>query len=328
MNRGYKSYYKDWLGVDLVNLKSDIKLDIECNGWQSLKDDLSEYNSIEVLLSGGVDSMFDCKILKRLDIPFHATTYRYDNDYNDWEVKTAEKFCRENNIKHYIQDFNMTNFLESGEFEIYADHGETSSPHYASFFKMYRQTKADMIIADGNPPVVLLDDRDLNHVEAEAKCVEIEDHKIKKKHYGVQTIGKHEYPIICFGMQANIGSQLNYIEKIKQPAILMLSYYTPKIFLDGCKKVIEYQKKFKEDNPDDLRWPYFFDDDIGKHILYNYVYDVDLPKIEPKTGFEKIKKHYKYNIGKSFDELFREPLQEKFPNTMYDTSIGGVINDL
>ena len=40
------------------------------------------------------------------------------------------------------------------------------------------------------------------------------------------------------------------------------------------------------------------------------------------------KKHYKYNIGKSFDELFREPLQEKFPNTMYDTSIGGVINDL
>ena len=42
----------------------------------------------------------------------------------------------------------------------------------------------------------------------------IQRDKIEKKHYGVQTIGKHEYPIICFGMQANIGSQLNYIEKI------------------------------------------------------------------------------------------------------------------
>ena len=58
------------------------------------------------------------------------------------------------------------------------------------------------------------------------------------------------------------------------------------------------------------------------------VYDLNIISRKPKTGFEKIKKHYKYNLGKNFDDLFRKPLQEKYPNTMYDTSIGGIINDL
>ena len=189
---------------------------------------------------------------------------------------------------------------------------------------MYTMTNADMIVVDGSPPVVLLDDNDLNHVEAEIKCVDLKDYQIEKKHYGVQTMGEHTYPIICYGTDANIGSQLRFIEKIKQPCITNLCYYSPKILIEGCKKVIEYQRQYKLDNPDDMRWSYFFE----KHKLYNVVYDLNIESRKPKTGFEKIKKHYKYNIGKSFDDLFRKPLQEKYPNTMYDTSIGGVINDL
>jgi hypothetical protein len=324
MNRGYKSFYKDYWGVDYKNLKSDINLDIDSNGWPDLQDDLSQYKNIEVHLSGGIDSMFLCLMLQKYNIPFHALTFKYDNDYNDWEVSAAEKFCKKYNIKHYIKDFNMTSFLESGEFEMFADYVQCSSPQYSAFFKMYTMTNADMIIVDGSPPVVLLDNNDLNHVEAEIKCVNLEDYQVEKKHYGVQTIGEHTYPIICYGTDANIGSQLRFIEKIKQPCITNLCYYSPKILIEGCKKVIEYQRQYKLDNPDDIRWPYFFE----KHKLYNVVYDLNIESRKPKTGFEKIKKHYKYNVGKSFDDLFRKPLQEKYPNTMYDTSIGGVINDL
>ena len=324
MLRGYKSFYKNYWGVDFKNLQSDINLNIPSNGWEDLIDDLNQYNSIEVHLSGGIDSMFLCLMLQKYNIPFHALTFEYDNGYNDYEVDSAKKFCSKYNIKHYIKPFHLTHFLESGRFEEYADMVQCSSPQYSTFLKMYTMTNADMIVVDGSPPVVLLDDNDLNHVEAEIKWVDIKDHSIEKKHYGIQTIGEHTYPIICYGTDASIGSQLRFVEKIKQPCIMNLCYYSPNILLDGCRKVIEYLKSYKLRNPDDIRWSYFFE----KHQLYNTAYDLNIEAKEPKTGFEKIKEHYKTVYNKNFNEIFRQPLLEKYPNTMYETSIGGVINDL
>ena len=110
MNRGYKSFHKDYWGVDYKNLKSDINLNIDSNGWSDLQDDLSQYKNIEVHLSGGIDSMFLCLMLQKYKIPFHALTFQYDNGYNDWEVSAAEKFCREYQIKHYTKWFEYDKF--------------------------------------------------------------------------------------------------------------------------------------------------------------------------------------------------------------------------
>jgi hypothetical protein len=325
--RGWKSFYKDYWSIDFKNMRTYINVFVDgSNGWQDLIDDLKEYKTIEVHLSGGIDSQFLCLMLQKLKIPFHALTFKYDNDFNDWEVDSATKFCRKNNIKHYIKTFNLLDFFESGEYEYYTDLAECASPQYATFFKMYTLTNADMIIADGSPPVVLLDDNDLNHVEAEIKWVDLKDHAKKIKHHGVQTIGEHNYPIICYGTNANIGSQLRFIEKIKQPCITNLCYYSPKILLEGCNKVIEYQKEYKIKNPNDLRYPYFFE----KHKLYKIAYDLDLPKVNDLTGFEKLKKYFNhiYNKNDYFNEVYRQPLQEKYPNSMYDTCIGGVLDVL
>ena len=45
---------------------------------------------------------------------------------------------------------------------------------------------------------------------------------------------------------------------------------------------------------------------------------------------KKIKKHYniKYNKQDYFNTLYRHPLQEKYPNSMYDTCIGGILDVL
>jgi hypothetical protein len=326
LSTGYKSFYKDYWAIDFVNKQASIDMFVEnSTGWQDLTDDLKKYKTIEVHLSGGIDSQFLCLMLQKLKIPFHALTFRYDNDFNDWEVDTAIKFCQEYNIKHYIKDFNLSKFFESGEFEHYADIGQSASPQYAAYFKMYTLTNADIILVDGSPPVVLLDDTDLNIVEAGIKWVDIKDYNIEKKHYGVQTIGEHNYPIICYGSNASIGSQLRFLEKIQQPCITNLCYYSPKILLDGCKKVIEYQKECKIKNPD--IWPYY----IEKNKLYKIAYDLDLPNTgKGNTGFEKIKKHYneKYNEAGKFNKLFRHHLQEKYPNSMYDTCIGGILDVL
>ena len=126
---GYKSFYKDYWSIDFTNKQVSIDMFIENSiGWQDLTDDLKKYKTIEVHLSGGIDSQFLCLMLQRLKIPFQALTFKYDNDFNDWEVDTAIKFCQEYNIKHYIKDFNLSKFFESGEFEHYADIGESSSP--------------------------------------------------------------------------------------------------------------------------------------------------------------------------------------------------------
>ena len=325
-NRGWKSFHKDYWGIDFVNMQASMNMSVEDSiGWQDLIDDLKEYKTIEVQLSGGIDSQFLCLMLQRLKIPFHALTFRYDNDFNDFDVNSAIKFCQKHNIKHYIKDFNLLDFYESGEYEYYADLGESASPHYAVYFKMYTLSNADMILVDGSPPVILLDDTDLNIVEAGVKCVDIKDYNIEKKHYGVQTIGKHNYPIICYGSNASIGSQLRFLEKIQQPCITNLCYYSSKILLEGCKKVIEYQKECKIKNPD--IWPYYNE----KYKLYKIAYDLDLPNTgKGDTGFEKIKIHYmeKYNENDKFNKLFRYPLQEKYPNSMYDTCIGGILDVL
>ncbi len=332
-SKGYKSFYKDYWSIDFTNKQVSIDMFVENSiGWQDLIDDLKEYcggvgggvKAIEVQLSGGIDSQFLCLMLRKLKIPFHALTFKYDNDFNDREVDSAIKFCQEHNIKHYIKDFNLLDFFESGEYEYYTDLADCASPQYATFFKMYTLTNADIILVDGSPPVVLLDDTDLNIVEAGTKRVDIKDYNIEKKHYGVQTIGKHNYPLLCYGTNASIGSQLRFLEKIQQPCITNLCYYSPKILLDGCKKVIAYQKECKIKNPD--IWPYY----IEKNKLYKIAYGLDLPNKEDQTGFEKFKKYYDkmYNENDKFNKLFRYPLQEKYPNSMYDTCIGGILNVL
>ena len=325
MNRGYKSFYKDYFGIDFQNKKVDIKLDIPSKGWQDLIDDFKEYKTVEVFLSGGVDSMWKCLMMKKLNIPFHATTYRYEDNFNDYEVDEAERFCRDHNIKHYIKDINLKNFYESGEYETYSDIGQTSSPFYSLFLKWLKDTNSDMTLICGTPPVLLLNDDDFKQQTAETKGVELDQWSIHKEHYGTETIGDHQYPLICYGTDAGEGGLLRGVEKLKQPCITNLCYYSPKILLDDCKKAIEFQKQFKKVYPHIV----FSATLETKAKMFNYVYDLKLPMhIKKHTGFEKIKEYYKDKYNVKFNKLFREPLLEKYPNTMIDVSIGGVINDL
>ena len=301
MNRGYKSFYKNYWGVDFINKKIDIKLDTPSQGWQDLLDDFKEYKKVEVHLSGGMDSQFLCLMMKRFNIPFHATTFRYNHNLNESEITVAKTFTKRHNIKHYIKDFNITNFFESGKFEDYADMVKCSSPHYATFFKNQKETNADVILCDGHPPCILSDNVDEKHNDNE------EDH--------TQWIGNKSYPALVYGTDNDTNSQLRFAEKIKQPII-------SQIFIESCQRVHQEQINFRKQNKKDWLWY------VSKDKIYKAAYDLEIPYLKDKTGFEELKKYYKKKYNKSFNDLFRKPLEEKYPNKNIDTTIGDLINDL
>lgn len=308
MNRGYKSFYKDYWGIDLINKKVDIKLDIPSQGWQDLIDDFKEYKKVEVHLSGGMDSQFLCLMMKRFDIPFHATTFRYNNNLNEHEVNEAKKFTKEHDIKHYIKDFNIIDFFDSGEFEIFADYVQCSSPQYSVFFKNQKETNADVILCDGHPPCILSDSIDEAHNDNEEECT--------------QWIGNKTYPALVYGTDNDTNSQLRFAEKIKQPIISNLALYSPQIFIESCQRVQQEQINFRKENKKDWLWY------VSKDKIYKAAYDLQIPYLESKTGFEKVKKYYKKKYNKSFNDLFRKPLEKRHPNRNIDTTIGNLVNDL
>ena len=120
-----------------------------------------------------------------------------NNKIRDLENKIFELMqelqkLQKENVKQEVKNYdfttlngnsNLLDFFESGEYEYYTDLADCASPQYATFFKMYTLTNADIILVDGSPPVVLLDDTDLNIVEAGTKRVDIKDYNIEKKHY-------------------------------------------------------------------------------------------------------------------------------------------------
>ena len=86
--------------------------------------------------------------------------------------------------------------------------------------------------------------------------------------------------------------------------------------------VQQEQINFRKENKKDWLWY------VSKDKIYKTAYDLHIPYLESKTGFEKVKKYYKKKYNKSFNDLFRKPLEKRHPNRNIDTTIGNLVNDL
>lgn len=73
---------------------------------------------LQLLMSGGIDSELVLRVYKELNIPVTCHIFRYENDYNVYDVSHAVVACIHAGVKYYVHDFNLEKFFESEVFKL------------------------------------------------------------------------------------------------------------------------------------------------------------------------------------------------------------------
>jgi hypothetical protein len=73
----------------------------------------------DIMLSGGVDSEVVLRSYVESKIPVNVFIFRYENNYNFFDVNHALRICDELNIKPKVIDFNLQKFFENDAYDIW-----------------------------------------------------------------------------------------------------------------------------------------------------------------------------------------------------------------
>lgn len=84
---------------------------------QATRDSFTE--PLDLMFSGGGDSEVALRCYHQLKIPVNVFIFRYENNYNLFDLTTAISVCDELNIKPKIIDFNLQKFFENDAYDIW-----------------------------------------------------------------------------------------------------------------------------------------------------------------------------------------------------------------
>lgn len=70
-----------------------------------------------LLVSGGMDSELVLRAYRELGHRIHAHIFRYEKDWNIYDVSHAVLMCENTGTPYTIHDFSLTKFFESGKYE-------------------------------------------------------------------------------------------------------------------------------------------------------------------------------------------------------------------
>jgi len=114
--------------------------DTEISNFDSVQSAMAEHFygknvPAEILYSGGLDS--ECSLISCLQnkIPVVAMTLRLiykQSPFNTHDLYYAEKFCRENQIKHVLIDLDVESFFGNGDHIKYMEPYKLTMPHVAA----------------------------------------------------------------------------------------------------------------------------------------------------------------------------------------------------
>jgi hypothetical protein len=88
-----------------------------------------------LMASGGIDSQAMLYAWKMSGHQFNVYTFRYNETFNDYDIKTLPIFCERENIPYTIVDFDYFNFLEK-EYDSISNKYQCSSPQISMHIKM------------------------------------------------------------------------------------------------------------------------------------------------------------------------------------------------
>lgn len=92
-------------------------------------------DTISLLFSGGVDSELILRSFIEIGYKPKVYIFRYEKDYNIYDVSYAVTICSLLNTEYSIIDLNLTKFYE-GEFEKYSELGQIDRPRALPYCKM------------------------------------------------------------------------------------------------------------------------------------------------------------------------------------------------
>lgn len=96
----------------------------------------------DLLYSGGLDSEFILRFLMSEKIPTNVITMKvtkYGCPLNITDLYYSEKFCRENNLKHYIVELDITKFFDTLDYINFLKPYHIDHFHVASHFWLINQ---------------------------------------------------------------------------------------------------------------------------------------------------------------------------------------------
>jgi hypothetical protein len=81
-----------------------------------------------LLVSGGMDSELVLRAYRSIGHHVHAHIFRYEKDWNIYDVSHAVLMCENTGTPYTIHDFSLTKFFESGQFEVISDLAQSDRP--------------------------------------------------------------------------------------------------------------------------------------------------------------------------------------------------------
>lgn len=234
------------------------------------------YNdTIQVCLSGGIDSHAVLHAVSLSNIPAETTTFYYIRNcilFNEHEVKRAEKIANNYGIKQNKIKIDPISFYENGDFIKWYNKVDCSSPQLSLHMECMNKMEGIPIIS-GQPPVLYDNQGVKEYIE-----------KFKRWGYSVKVIGEDKY---YFSLAPDSQDPSYYrFFKCRGNGVHNFFFYSN----DQIKAAVE--------SYDNSKWSYY-----KKWSVYSknhFPVKIDDKK---RTGFEEIKLYF---LDK-FDETYRKP---------------------
>lgn len=103
-----------------------------------------------LLFSGGSDSEVVLRSYLNINYPIEVIIYRYENDFNLYDVSYAVTICNILNVKYKIVDFNLKTFFEN-DAERYAELSEIDRPAALPYLHFLEVADGIPILGQGDP---------------------------------------------------------------------------------------------------------------------------------------------------------------------------------
>jgi len=282
-----KSYYKGFnidfdsnmIAVNLIDPGENVSI------YDIWADAFSEFNEVNVCLSGGIDSQFVCSVLKQLnkDLTVYIFSFIWDDCvFNSPDVVHAIRFCERFGYQYNQIEIDYKKLLESGEFLKTCMNYKANSPQIALQLKML-----DYI--DNKNPTFLGGD------------VPMMDYNFKTKQ--ANTIGVAYLPVITQPF-------LNYALANERIIIKDILRVTPESHFLAYKHFLDITVKHKlvcssEQAGAGQTQPV-------RTLFYTGLVSNIIPPLLKNTGFEILKTHLAKQTGiyNEYDIQYRFPLEE------------------
>jgi hypothetical protein len=104
----------------------------------------------KLLFSGGSDSEVVLRSYLAINHPVEVVIYRYENDFNLYDVSYAVTICNMLGVEYEIIDFNLTKFYEN-DAERYAELSEIDRPAALPYLNFLEMSDDIPILGQGDP---------------------------------------------------------------------------------------------------------------------------------------------------------------------------------